>query len=44
LNLERNVLLEFSDTSLVRENTAASKGPKREYALPVTAGPFAFCI
>ena len=42
LNLERNVLLEFSDTSLVRENTAASKGPKREYALPVTAGPFAF--
>jgi NDP-sugar pyrophosphorylase family protein len=40
LNLERNVLLEFSDTSLIRENTASSKAVRRESALPVTAGHF----
>jgi NDP-sugar pyrophosphorylase family protein len=40
LNFKRNVLLEFSDTSLIRENTAVSK--RRESALPVTAGPLAF--
>jgi NDP-sugar pyrophosphorylase family protein len=41
LNLERDVMLEFSDTSLVRENTS-SKAARRESVLPVTAGPFAF--
>jgi NDP-sugar pyrophosphorylase family protein len=39
LNLERDVLLEFSDTSLIRENTVVSKGVRREFAPPVTAGP-----
>jgi len=38
LNLERNVLLEFSDTSLIRENTAGCKTVRREFSLPVTAG------
>jgi NDP-sugar pyrophosphorylase family protein len=38
LNLERNVLLEFSDNSLIRENTAGSKTVKREFSLPVTVG------
>jgi NDP-sugar pyrophosphorylase family protein len=42
LNLERNVLLEFSDTSLIRENTTVPKAARREPALPVTAGPLAF--
>lgn len=42
LNLERNVLLEFSDTSLIRENTTVPKAARRQPALPVTAGPFAF--
>jgi hypothetical protein len=41
LNLERDVLVEFSDTSLIRENTV-SKAARRESALPVTAGPLAF--
>ena len=42
LNLERNVLLEFSDTSLIRENTTVPKAARREPALPLTAGPLAF--
>jgi len=41
LNLERDVMLEFSDGSLVRENTI-SKAMRRESALPVTAGSLAF--
>ncbi len=42
LNLERNVLLEFSDTSLVRENTAGSKIMRRATSRPVTSRSFAF--
>jgi NDP-sugar pyrophosphorylase family protein len=42
LNLERNVVLEISDTSVIRENTTVSKAARRESALPVTASPLAF--
>lgn len=42
LNLERNVLLEFSDSSLIRENAAVAKAARCEPPLPVTAGPLAF--
>jgi hypothetical protein len=42
LNLERNVVLEISDASVIRENTTVSKAARRESALPVAASPLAF--
>jgi hypothetical protein len=41
-NLERDIVLEISDESVIRENGTASKAAIRESGLPISAGPLVF--